>query len=600
MDHQIIKKRAKHWIAQHQNFLESINVAFALFDWNYLCWYATEELLIMAGADSLHPDDLNMEDGLDIRSYISTAEFEKIYHHIEPIEHQLKENGAIGQKKFYKFEANLKNIKTNETIPTLVSVAINIDDKGRHDLSFVTFTDLREQKHVQQQMENEKNKLEAILFGIGDCVSVFDFNGNLLLRNSHGLDVLRNQNETLLPLSDDLKEIITLDTAYGPCTYECKMKSVKDSQGSTFAFIEILKDITPDLKLKKQEQEFRQIKRKMMHLELQSEMIGISRSMRNIFDLIVKCGEVDSTILIQGETGVGKELVARAIHNRSSRQKKPFVAVNCGALPENLLESELFGHTKGAFTGAVFERKGLFQEANGGTIFLDEVGDLNPMLQVKLLRALQEKEIRPVGSDKSHSIDVRIIAATNRDLKKLAEVNQYRHDLYYRLAVISIFVPPLRDRKDDILPLAEHFMERKAKQNKKSLKTKALNHASQQALLNYSWPGNIRELENCIEHVWAISRNTVIRPEDLPVQIIIPEETFVHSNHNPSVRNQPIRESNVSVVRKSGLMPWEEEEKKTIEDALMKQMGHRTKTAEMLGMSRPTLWRKIKYYGIHI
>ncbi|MBT4087393.1 MAG: sigma 54-interacting transcriptional regulator [Deltaproteobacteria bacterium] len=598
MDRQTIKKRANLWAKQHQNLLESINIAFLLADWDYNLWYVNDEFLRLIGAET--KDFPNLKDGIDLRSYMSPSRFEASYNVIEPIEQRVKDQKMPGVNKFYKLEMEIKHFKTGENIPVLASFAINIDDEGNHDLTFVTYTDLREQKQIQQRLENEKNKLEAILFGIGDCVSVFDLEGELLLRNPHGLEILRDQNKALLPLNDDIKENIILDTAEGSRNYECKMKSMKDSHGSIFAYVEILKDITPDLRLKEQEREFRKLKRKMMRLELQSEMIGVSRSMRNIFDLMVRCGEVDSTVLIQGETGVGKELVARGIHGQSSRQDKPFVAVNCGALPENLLESELFGHIKGAFTGAVSERKGLFREAEGGTIFLDEIGDLNPVLQVKLLRALQEKEIRPVGSDKSFQIDVRIIAATNRDLKKMAELNLYRQDLYYRLAVISIFVPPLRERKDDILPLAEYFIKRKTVKTNKILKAKILNHASQQVLLDYSWPGNIRELENCIEHAWAISLETVIKPEDLPVQIVFPREAITLSNHDTSVQINPIPTADASSDSKPGLMPWEEEEKKTIEEALIKQKGHRTKTAQALGMNRATLWRKIKIFGIRI
>ncbi len=598
MDRQIIKKRAEHWIKQHKNLLESININFTLVDYDYGYWYANEGFLELIGAGSEFV--LKLEDGLDLRSVLSPSEFDEVYNVVEPMELQLKNQKKNGKKNFFQWEADITNLKTGESIPALMAAALHIDEEGTHDFTYVTYTDLREQKQSQQQLEHEKNKLEAVLFGIGDFVSVYDLKGDLLLHNPHVPQIKPNLNETLLPLESDVKESITLNTAEGYRNYECKIKPVKNNQGSTFAYVEILRDITNELKLKKQEQEFHQMKLKIMHLELQSEMIGVSRSMRHIFNLIVKCADVDSTILIQGETGVGKELVAKAIHNRSSRQKCSFVAVNCGALPENLLESELFGHTKGAFTGAVSERKGLFYEAEGGTIFLDEVGDLNPMLQVKILRALQEKEIRPVGSDKSYSIDVRVIAATNKDLKKLAERNEYRFDLYYRLAVISIFVQPLRERKDDILPLAEHFIQRKTEEKKGKLKAKILNHASQQALLNYAWPGNIRELENCIEHVWAICRETIIKPEDLPVQIVFPEETLIGFHHDTPLQNQQSQEMDSGGQNRPDLKPWEEEEKNVIGRELVKQKGHRTKTAQALGMCRATLWRKIKEYGVKI
>ncbi len=312
-----------------------------------------------------------------------------------------------------------------------------------------------------------------------------------------------------------------------------------------------------------------------MRLDIQSEMIGISQEMRKVFDLIVRCAEVDSTILVLGETGVGKELAARAIHDQSTRKAEPFVVVNCGAIPENLLESELFGHVKGAFTSAISNRKGLFYQAKGGTIFLDEVGDLNPGLQVKLLRVLQEREVKPVGSDQSYLINVRVIAATNKDLLNLANQNQYRHDLYYRLAVISVTIPPLRERKDDILHLSEHFLQKHNSADRTSNKT--LGHKSQQLLLNYSWPGNIRELENCIEHALAMCRESVITPNDLPVQIVLPQKEIISTIERSDGNTGDTLQKNHNQWLKTGLKPWELKEKKDIEEVLIQQKGNRTK-----------------------
>jgi two-component system response regulator HydG len=307
-------------------------------------------------------------------------------------------------------------------------------------------------------------------------------------------------------------------------------------------------------------------------------MVGASAAMQRVCDLVLRCAEVDSTILVLGETGVGKELAAHAIHAQSDRKAKPFVTVNCGALPDTLLESELFGHEKGAFTGAVSARPGLFRVANGGVLFLDEIGDLSMPLQVKLLRALQEKEIRPVGGDRLQTVDVRVVAATNRDLGELVSQGKFRSDLYYRLAVIPLEIPPLRERTDDILPLAEHFLRKHRKRAKSQ--PAGLDHSAQRFLLEYEWPGNIRELENAMEHALAMARGPLITPQDLPVQVVTPQQT----------RKSDVR---VNLNQKSI-----EAERKAIFDALQSNGGNRTRAAGDLGISRSTLWRKITMYNI--
>ncbi|MCD4677416.1 MAG: sigma-54 dependent transcriptional regulator [Desulfobacula sp.] len=598
MKQQNFEDKVKYWIKQYKELVNSLNIGFALFDQEYVCWYSNDSLLEMIGEKKIFDTESGTVRRFNIRKVLLPSESEEVYDVIKKTEKELKKQSPVNSKKFYQAEGNLRHIQTGEIIPALVRSSIHLDENGEHDFTYVTITDLREQKRIQEELEHEKNKLAAIIFGIGDCVSVFDTKGNLILRNPQGLRIRGRQEEALMPLRQGSKETISLKIKGKTCYYNGKMEEVKDSREAIFAYVEILKDVTNEIKLKQKEQEFNRLKRKIMRLELQSEMVGASNAMRNIFDLIVRCSKVDSTILIQGETGVGKELVARAIYNRSPRRNKPFVAVNCGALPENLLESELFGHVKGAFTGAVSASKGLFPEAEGGTIFLDEVGDLNPSLQVKLLRVLQEKEIRPVGSSKSYPIDVRVITATNMDLKKMAGKNQYRHDLYYRLAVISIYVPPLRERRDDILPLAEYFIKKQIKKNKSI--AKKLNHQSQKILLNYSWPGNIRELENCIEHVWAMTQSSIIKPENLPVQIVFPEE-IISNDSGPklSIKPEIKHEYSNNKPDKFSLKPWELEEKKTIEDALLRQKGNRTKTARDLGISRQTLWRKILQYHIN-
>src|SRR5262249_53406143 len=243
-------------------------------------------------------------------------------------------------------------------------------------------------------------------------------------------------------------------------------------------------------------------------------MLGTSPSMRQLFDLIARVGPTDANVLIAGETGTGKELVARALHARSARADAPFVAVNCAAIPEALLESELFGHVRGAFTDARTNRLGLFQQAHGGTLFLDEIGDLGPALQPKLLRALQERTIRPIGSDQEVQVDVRVLAATHRDLETAVEEGSFREDLFYRINVVLLQLPPLPARGSDIRRLAEHFLVASAERAKKLVR--GIETAAARKLLAYPWRGNIRELENAIERAVALTRLDHVSVDDLP------------------------------------------------------------------------------------
>jgi two-component system NtrC family response regulator len=312
-------------------------------------------------------------------------------------------------------------------------------------------------------------------------------------------------------------------------------------------------------------------------------MIGASKSMEAVIYSTLRCAEVDSPVLITGETGVGKEVVARAIHSHSIRHKNPFVAVNCGSLPGELLESELFGHVKGAFTGAISSRPGLFREAEGGTLFLDEIAEIEKRLQVKLLRAIQENEIRAVGDDRTHKVDLRIICATNQNLRQLAEAGSFRKDLFYRISVVPIHIPPLRERPEDIIKLAEHFV-RTQPRNKRftSISAKA-----RRLLSSYHWPGNIRELQNAIEHAMVMSQEKTLLPDALPREIVQQIRT---DNYNTPNYPQSTLNNSRSLKR--------EEEKNKIIAALQRHNGNQTAAAKELGISRVTLWRKKTMYNI--
>jgi PAS domain S-box-containing protein len=311
-------------------------------------------------------------------------------------------------------------------------------------------------------------------------------------------------------------------------------------------------------------------------------IIGKNHLIQQVYDRILLTADSDSTVLIQGESGTGKELVAHAIHYHSHRSNGPFIKVNCSALAETLLESELFGHVKGAFTGALYDKVGRFEAAHNGTIFLDEVGDFSPLIQLKLLRVLQEKEFERVGESVSRKNDVRIIAATSRNLKELVQNGIFRPDLYYRLRVIPIFLPPLRERKDDLPLLINHFIKRFNKKMEKRIR--GVSEDAMAYFFNYDWPGNIRELEHAIEHAMVLSRNNLIEPSELPLEIRRVEES------EPSQIEEHLLGRNLRLKTKL--------EPSIIKQALSEAVGNRTLAANLLGVSRTTLWRKMKTFSI--
>ncbi len=307
-----------------------------------------------------------------------------------------------------------------------------------------------------------------------------------------------------------------------------------------------------------------------------ARIIGKSTKMKAVVDVVEQVAETKASVLITGESGVGKELIADAIHHLSGRREKPFVKVHCAALSEGLLESELFGHEKGAFTGAIGRKRGRFELANGGTIFLDEIGEINPNVQIKILRVLQEKRFERVGGEETLEVDVRIITATNKDLTTEIEKGNFREDLYYRLNVVNIHVPPLRERKEDIPLLSAAFLKEFAEENQRNIEgmdPKALN-----ILYNYSWPGNIRELRNCIESAVVLCKGHVITPNDLP----------------PSVQT----EQDKNYIKISLGTSLAEAEKEIIRSTLHFKEGNKSKTADVLGIGRKTLHRKINEYNL--
>jgi len=310
-----------------------------------------------------------------------------------------------------------------------------------------------------------------------------------------------------------------------------------------------------------------------------SRIIATSSKMKSLLETLAMVAPSDATVLIMGGSGTGKEVIANAIHHNSSRAGHPFIKVSCAALPETLLESELFGHEKGAFTGATARREGRFQLADRGTIFLDEVGEMSPAIQTKLLRVLQEKEFEPLGSTRTLKVDIRVITATNRDLEKEVKEGRFREDLYYRLNVVPLLLPLLRERREDIPPLAEHFLSLYRKKNGKPLR--GISGKALDLLVRYDWPGNIRELENCIERAVIMAREEVIVPADFPPQI---------------------RMLSMEGERDGFDIPYgislDDMERALIVKTLAETGGNRTKTADILGINRRTLQNKLKRYAL--
>jgi len=310
-------------------------------------------------------------------------------------------------------------------------------------------------------------------------------------------------------------------------------------------------------------------------------IVGQSRKMREVFELAVQVAQSDSTVLITGESGTGKELLAKAIHQNSLRSNKPFITINSGAIPETLVESELFGHRKGAFTGAVTDRIGKFEAGNEGTVFLDEVSELEPNVQVKLLRVLQEREIDKVGDPRPLKVNVRVIAATNRNLRKLVEDGEFRQDLFYRLGVIGIDLPPLRERKEDVPLLVDRFIRKFRDRYKApaiSMSEEALN-----ILTRYSWPGNVRELENVVERVLVLRKGNIVLPEHLPAE----------------VREQKSRIAKVALELPEEGIDLEEVEKEILLQALQRHNWNQTHAARYLNISRKTLIYRMEKFGMH-
>jgi PAS domain S-box-containing protein len=578
------------WIRKSKKLLDALNIGFLLQDMDDNILEVNKALLKING---MTREEL-------VGHHASEFYNEKEYKRLRT-DDLFKIDSEYYQSEYFIYH------KSGKKIPVLFIVSINKDASGRPISENVLLLDISKQKQIQaklkatnkeltevnealkknqESLKNEKMKLEAILFGIGDSVSVFDINGNHLLSNLQARHIYKKQN-SLLPLKACKDEIVTLNDGNKQRHFEAKVEEVKDSHGQTFAYVEILKDMTDQIALKSREQELQFIRRQIKLKKVTSEIITKSPAMHKCIDAALLCAELESTVLITGETGVGKNMIAAAIHAHSDRNDKPFVQVNCGALPENLIESELFGHVRGSFSGAISDSMGLFRTADGGTLFLDEVGDIGFSLQVKLLHAIQDKEIRPIGSSKTYKVDVRLLCATNKNMKNLVVKGLFRQDLYYRLAVIPLMIPPLRERTEDILILANHFINKHSKKSKQR-KIK-FHHETQKILLKYWWPGNVRELENVIEYALTMSTESLILPEHLPVYLLPQQGDSQTSRLSENILSDviPPNDSFDSLA---------ESEKESILNALWRCKFNQTRAAQELGISRVTLWRKLSKY----
>jgi DNA-binding NtrC family response regulator len=439
-------------------------------------------------------------------------------------------------------------------------------------------------------VDDEKNTREGLARALDRAYTVLLADGG-----SRALDLLATNNvdvmlsDVRMPGMDGLtliqrartrtpQPVCILLTAYG--TIETAVEAMKRG-----AYDFLTKPVNLDrldlllqraLREREMETENRQLREQLDAKYGLERIVGQSAAMQEVFDTVRQVGPTRATVLIQGESGTGKELVAHALHGLSPQSRGPFVAVHCAALSQNLLESELFGHEKGAFTGAAERRRGRFEMADGGTLFLDEIGEVDPRVQVKILRALEERAFERVGGQETLQVDVRLIAATNRDLRQLVEEGRFREDLFYRLYVVVIRIPPLRERAADIPLLVRHFLSALAAENAK--KIEGITPDALDVLCGYSWPGNVRELRNTVEHMVVLSRGDKLTLRDIPAAL--------------RDRAQP------RAVAPGGEGTLENMEKRMIAETLRSEGGSRTRAAEQLGISRRTLHRKLNEYGL--
>jgi len=451
--------------------------------------------------------------------------------------------------------------------------------------------DITARKRTESELASHRRRLEAIFSSVKEGIIALDEHGRVISANQAvealcGVSVENIIGKTFPDTTTlcskscrgVLLETLTNETTVKECQIGCKRldrphqvvvfnsSPLVDADGKSMGAVLVIRDVTELLGLEKE------LRGRYMF----QNIVGVSKRMQEIYDLLENLANLETTVLITGESGTGKELVAKALHYAGERSGRPFVKVNCSALTESLLESELFGHVKGAFTGAIRDRQGRFQMADGGTILLDEIGDISPLIQLKLLRVLQEKEFERVGESSPRKVDVRVIACTNKDLKERVRQGQFREDLYYRLKVMEVPLPALRERLEDLPLLVDHFCKLFNERYKKQIK--GVSTAVLGRFMNYAWPGNVRELEHVLEHAFVLCNDAMINMEHLPVEL-------KNGTQSSGMLND------IDVKKRSC-------EAQDVLAALEKTHWNKTKAAALLGVNRRTIHRKIKKYRL--
>jgi two-component system, NtrC family, response regulator HydG len=469
-----------------------------------------------------------------------------------------------------------------------VSISLNRDQAEAPNGFQGIYRDITDLRKAQEEIAAQKSRLEAIFRSVNEGIISVDPEMRIIEINQTAKEICGMAADLKIGRSfvavdycdntcrDVFQEVLSKKTSIKEFNIDCRRKDqvlkklilssspLINDQGEHIGAILVIRDIT----------RLRDLEKQLIDRHQYHNIIGKNKKMQEIYCLLDDLANIETTVLISGENGTGKEVIAKALHYSGNRALKPFVTVNCSALAENLLESELFGHVKGSFTGALKDRDGRFKTADKGTIFLDEIGDISSHIQLKLLRVLQEKEFEPVGSSKTIKVDVRLIASTNRDLKALVDKGEFREDLYYRLKVIEINIPPLRERLDDLPLLVDYFCQ---KFNKNFLKEiNGVDEDVMKALMDYHWPGNIRELEHTLERAFILCREQTIRLEHLPPEII-----------------KGSKQPNAKPVRKE----WDDS--KELLAMLQKTGWNKSKTARLMGLSRLTIYRKMIKYGLN-
>ena len=480
------------------------------------------------------------------------------------------------------------NVRTQDGTPICLSTSPLRNAQGQ---TIGVVETIRVVSHIHrliEELRGQRNKVQAVLDSIAEGVLTVDRDGRITSLNRAAQRILGCTDAAVGAAAADLlpaevagassplretlnggravrnREIAVADVRGRPVPLSVYAGPLRDDTGATLGAVCTLRDL----------REIERLADERRQRGPSLGIIGTHPSMREVFDLVEMVKDGDSTVLIQGESGTGKGLLAQALHRASPRRHRPFVKVSCAALPETLLESELFGHERGAFTGALRDRKGRFELADQGTIFLDEIGDLSPAVQVKLLRALQEQEFERVGGTATIRVDVRVIAATHRDLPRLLRAGAFREDLYYRLNVIPVRLPSLRERRSDIPLLVEHLLDRFASSGKGRATT--VSPRAMAILMDHAWPGNVRELENVLEHAVVCSRGGAIEPDALPRSLLAPAEARPPQYSDPA-RDAPPRDEREQVLGALESCRW-----------------NRGRAAAQLGIERTTLWRKMR------